>query len=418
MKQSISLALGIAASLTLAAHADTYKLKDGRTFEGKIAMDAGDSYVLLVEVQKGVRDEITVKKSDIESITKEDKSGDALPAIKKLLPTADLLKAADYQSIIDSKVKPFYKKYPDSPHTEEVKNIESTLNSELAKVEAGSFKVDGKWLDAAAINSNKFEFEAAQAAKQFETLARKGQFGLALTKLSTMEKEYKNTKPYRDSLDMALRFLPIYQKKAQAIIDNADALIAKRDKALERLSGSEKSRVERLLAAEEAKYQAALKKTTSAKSKWLPLNRYHPKEAKSVIAQIKTETKKIEKLSTEEFTDGGALYREVFNALDTNDLDLAKTKLREFTRTRPPAEHKDYLSSRYSEAVTQMKLIEKQKKEEAAEEARKAKEAESALPDGNTDKTKKDTPAPPEQDSGSVKSTIEKRNQLIEELTD
>ena len=60
MKTLITLTASLAASI-FTAQADTYKLKDGRSFEGKIAMETADSYILLVEIQKGVRDEITLK---------------------------------------------------------------------------------------------------------------------------------------------------------------------------------------------------------------------------------------------------------------------------------------------------------------------------------------------------------------------
>lgn len=368
---SIALLL---SGLALSASADTFNLKDGSTIEGDIALKSSDSYTLLVEVQKGVRDEVIVKKTDILSISKEDLSLEPFKALPKLIPTADLLDVVDYQFILDKKVSPFLKKYPESGKLADAKKIEAVLLAEMEQVKNGSIKVDGKWLTTEELEQNKYEFEAQTKARKVKKYANKGDFGMALTALSKMEKEYKNTKPYHEALDMSLRFLPIYQAQAQKVADNAEKLIKKRDLSLERLASSDLSRVKRILAANEAAYQAQIVEAKKSGSKWLPLNRFHEDSAKSVLQLIERETVRLRKIADTDYVDGGALYRNILEALDKNELDEAKDELRNFSRVRPPKVHSEYLKSRYAEAVAQMKLIEKQKRAEAAEEKLKAKE--------------------------------------------
>ena len=373
MKTLFFLTASLAASL-LTAQADTYKLKDGRSFEGKIVMETADSYTLLIEVQKGVRDEITVKKSEVDSILKEDKSYEAFKNIPKLLPTSDLLTEKDYKNIIAKNLTPFLENHPTSEHLAEVKAIELALLDELSKTQAGVLKINGKWLTAADHTANKYEIEAILALNPVLVHARKRDFASALIELASQEKTYKNTKPYHQALELSLRFLPVYKLTAENIVANSDELIRKRDLSLDRLSSGEKIRITRILAVEEARYQSQLSKAKKSGSKWLPLNRFHPESAEAVLKSITSESTRLKKIAADEYVDGGALYREFLQSIDKNDLEAAKQQLSEFSRASPPKEYSDALRDQLTAAVEQMKLIEAQKKAEAEEEELKAKQ--------------------------------------------
>ena len=118
MYKTLCLASLISA-ISLTANADTFKIKGGKTYEGKISLETEDSYILLVEVKKGIRDEITVKKSDVKSITKSVKKDNSLKefeALKTILPTADFLEESDYKRLLATRIKPPRKRFPNSPH--------------------------------------------------------------------------------------------------------------------------------------------------------------------------------------------------------------------------------------------------------------------------------------------------------------
>jgi len=380
MKIPFILTASLAASL-FTAQADTYKLKDGRSFEGKIAMETADSYILLIEIQKGDRREITVKKSDIESISKEDKSHDAFKKILQLLPTSDLLTEKDYQNLISKNITPFLEEYPTSVHVADVRKLETALLDEQARVKVGELKINGKWLNTGDRAANKYEIEAILALQPVLDHAKNRRFDSALIALAAQEKKYLNTKPYRDALNLSLRFLPFYKLQAQEVVNNSDEIIRKRDLSLERLSSGDKNRVKRILAEEEAQYQSQLSKAKESGGKWLPLNRFHPESAETVLKSIESESKRLQKIASEEYIDGGPIYREFLESIDKNDLDSAKLQLSEFSRTRPPKEYSNDLRGQLSTALAQMKLIETQKKAEAKEEQRKAKEEERKAKD-------------------------------------
>ena len=100
----------------------------------------------------------------------------------------------------------------------------------------------------------------------------------------------------------------------------------------------------------------------------------HSESAETVLKSIESESNRLQKIASEKYIDGGALYREFLQSIDKNDLDSAKLQLSEFGRTRPPKEYSNDLRDQLSAALAQIKLIETQKKAEAKEEARKAKE--------------------------------------------
>lgn len=387
------------SALTLSASADTFKLQDGRSIEGEISLETADSYILSIEVKKGIRDEISIKKSDVLSIKESKvsapakvKSGPPVKRLQKLLPTADLLEEKDYQRLLDRYINPQLKKHADSPEIGAVKEIESTLLAEKERVAKGDIKLGGKWLTAEEVEANKYEVVAAIAAHKIKNHLNAKEYSEAFTELSVLQKGFSDTKPFREVVQLCLKELPIYKAQAQRIVSQADAEVTKRDLSLERLPSAAAIRLKNSLAKEEDEYQEALSKAKAARSSWLPLNRYHPESAETVLRTIDKEILKLKKFDTT-YIDSGEIYRNALAELDKNDLKAANSLISQFSKSRPDRVYVSILRDKKKQLSDELRLIKQQKREEAAEQRRLEREAKEKARNMPAEKSEAETPA-------------------------
>lgn len=393
MKKYSSILFALAsASLTSSLHADIFVLKDGTKLDAEIISEKSDSYVLSVEVVKGIRDEKTVMKSDVEKVVKSDPSIDAFEQIKNLvpIPTPDLLDVEDYDRVLTEQITPFIENYPTSKYLPKVKEIESTLKSEREAIANGGIKLGGKLITPAERQMDLYDINARIKYNQISHLAKSRAFGPAMRKFEVMEKEYLQTESFDKSRELVLSFLPAYKAQLEQMLDNADEAVAQRETALERMEHDDRIRTERMFQAEEARFQKQLEEAKASRSRWLPVNRYHKKEIDITLKLIDRESERISKLKAKDTIDAGKAYRETMEHLDKNEVELAKESIKDFKRARPPKEYLKDLEDRIKTAEETMKQLEEEKKREAAEEARKAaEEAKKKAEEGKAAEKKK-----------------------------
>lgn len=373
------------STLALSANAEIFKLNDGRTLDAKISFETTDSYILSIEVSKGIRDEITVKKSDVISIKKSTprkrasakrrSSGPDLKRLQKLLLTADLMDESDYQRLLSRRIEPQLKEHAQSPEIDSIKEIESVLRAEKERVSKGELKLDGKWLTAQEVTANKYEIDAAIIAHKIKKLLKSKDYSEAFTELSLLKDGFVDTKPFREATQLCLKVLPIYQAQARAIVTKADAVALKRDQAIQRLPSAAAIDLKKSLAIEESQYQSALTRAKVAKSSWLPLNRYHPESARSLINTIDKEMVTLQAFDTTNYVDSGELYRRTLEELDKGDTKAASKLISQFSKSRPDKAYVNLLRDKASQLSAELNLIKKQKKEEADELRRLEREA-------------------------------------------
>src|SRR6478609_9740304 len=141
MKKKPSLA-ALCFLIPLACQADTFTLKDGTKFDGKILSETSTSYVIEVQVSKSIKDERTVAKASVIRVEREMPDLKAFESIAKLVPTPDLLSSDEYQ-IKMAAVRKFLKDYPTSIRAKAAQSILDTLTKEFTPVGAGGIKLNG-----------------------------------------------------------------------------------------------------------------------------------------------------------------------------------------------------------------------------------------------------------------------------------
>lgn len=375
--QFLSLA-GLFSALTLSAVADTFHLKNGKKIEGSISLETEDSYLLRVEIKKGIRDEITVKKSDIKSISKaqkKDRSKKKFDALKSLLPTEDLLDENDYKRLIARKITPLLKRYPDSPHLATATEIKAALLTEVEKVKMGEIKFEGQWLTPEQVAANQFEIDAQIAATKGLKSLKAKQYPEAFNILDSVKKDFGNTKALQTLAEKCLAAAPLYRRQLDKIIANAEKVTMKRDQSLARLPYNDAQKLQRELDKEEALYQSALNQSKASRHKWLPLNKYHPKHAQSTLPHLDKEIAELESLLASGSFDAGEVYRDALIALSQNNLSEANKLTSKFSKSRPAKSYSNTLKERKKEISDAIKAEKKQKIEAERERKRLERQA-------------------------------------------
>lgn len=381
MKQ-FTKALCIAALLSgLIGHssAEVFRMKDGSKIEGSISLETADSYILLVEVKKGIRDQVTIKKSDVRykmksKAKKPQKSPDQaqakFEALKGLLPTADLMTADDYDELLSKRIEPLLKRYPNSEHKDIAIDLKVSLLEEQTKVSLGEIKFNGEWLGSDEVAANQFEIDAAQISRRAHKHLAKKDYPAALAALSALQNGYQNTDIFHKLLDECLEIIPLYLEQAQQIIDDHAKVVEERDKKLERLSAARSKKLAAKLKREGNAYKQALADMRKSKNKWLPLYRFDPKTAERAITQAQRELKKLEALKGAQYTDASTLYRDLLVAIDSGELKEAQSLSRQFNKARPPRPVANHVRSLFQEA----KAADRQRKKDLADTKRRLKE--------------------------------------------
>lgn len=394
MKTSQFLTLAsLFSALTLSAVADTFHLKNGKKIEGSISLETEDSYLLRVEVKKGIRDEITVKKSDVKSISKaqkKDSSKKKFEALKALLPTDDLLDESDYKRIIARKITPLLKRYPDSQHLPIASEIEITLLAEITKVKMGEIKFEGQWLTPEQIVANQFEIDSQIAVAGALKNLKAKQYPEAFNILDSVKKDFGSTTAFQTLAEQCLAAVPNYRRQLNKLTANAEKVKQQRDQNLARLPHGDAQRLQRDLDREEAQYQSAINQSKANREKWLPLNQYHPENAKKTLSLLDKETVELQSLLDSGTFNAGTLYRDALFALNKSDLNEANNLINQFGKSRPPRSYSDNLKSLKKEIsdaikeekrqqradIRERKLLEKQAKIDAKKKPKASEPSE------------------------------------------
>ena len=313
--------------------ADKITLKDGKVIEGEVISETDTEYVVSVAYSKSIRTRKTFKKSEIADIQKEAPDLKPYEALKDVLPTPDRLSIVGYEQLIESRVKPFLKSFPNSKYTLEVKKTLATLESELARAKAGDVKLDGEWIDAAEWNANALELDAQVLVKRMKALAARKSYRSALLIYDKINTEFNSADAANDASQAALQFLPKYSAQIKKLEAEAPAKLEKRDKALKAMTARDSSRMKKAYDEIEAKHQAALAKAKESRTKWLPVSEFDSRTLQTLARNIDAEINNIQRggIKTSNQTSTSAVYRNAWEAAgkgNTNEVKRLQSTLR------------------------------------------------------------------------------------------
>jgi len=363
--------------IALPAMADVFVLKDGSRLEGSILREEGSNYVLNVLITKSIRDEKVVAKADVVRIERERLDLNAFEEIKKLVPTPDLLSKEDYAARI-SAVNKFLKTYPTSTKKAEATKILGTLESEASAVAAGGMKIKGEIVAASDYKANAYDIDASKKAAEILAAKNRGDLISALRSFDELEKEFKGSKAYNDSIPVTNAVLNAYEAQIKNALDSLPARQKEQKVGLDRMAGGDRVNAESALTAQMAEVDARFKAEKADKQTWVsvdPLHKTSLEDAERAIQTSRSRLNSYKPSSTQK--DPGQAYRDLWNAVQARDPKEITTTLSAAKSSKVPSRYIDPLETQGK--VIKVEVTEEAKKAKAAAEAEKAaKKAEEA----------------------------------------
>lgn len=311
--------------------ADIITLKSNERIEGKVLSENASTITIEYKLTPKIKDTKIINKADIKELIRQ---SDALlefedRALKKILPTADLMNAAEYEVIIQDKLRTFAAKYPGTPETAEVEKIITTLSEEKNKVLEGQVKMMGKWLDATSVKRDTYNIEAYRSLLAMRGEAEKNKddrYIKALREFDKMRVQFPASLHYVTAIAEATELLNKYEKQLGAMVVEQPILAKQRADGLKLIAGAELELTKRSIDAEVAEFKATSDAQTKAKVKWRDIYKYDLKslqEALLAITKERAELKTIDQvaLQTEnEILTGALRYLADNNAIEATAL--------------------------------------------------------------------------------------------------
>lgn len=311
----IFVALGL-LMIPLAAHADTFRLKDGTTLEGKIIREEGDTYILEVLVTKSIKDERKVAKTDVVKIDHEQPDLKAFESIAKLVPTPDLLTADDYGVKIAAVLK-FIKDYDKSSKINDAKAILETLQTESASVFAGGIKLNDKIISPEEYLTNGYDLDARVQEAKIRRLIESNQFLGALRLFADFDRDYRTTLSYGALLPLMKQVIQNQVSEANQLLRSYDVRVKERTLGLQRIAIEERGATETAIQEETVELEARYKAEKDAKQAWVTPNPFHKASLEETVRFGGTELARLAAVKTILGVEGGKAYRELYNVVQT-----------------------------------------------------------------------------------------------------
>jgi hypothetical protein len=305
LRLSLLLLLPVFLLVSGRLSADIIELKSGEKIDCTILSETDTTITYKYMLTPKIPDTKTINKSDVKAVTK------FTPAqveynekgLDKILPTADLLSASDYESIIQDRLRTFVAKYPGTPEAKKVEEMIATLSEEKDKVLKGQLKMEGAWLDEATVKREKYNIDAyrlrlamkakAEDRSQDQNLPKEIN---ALREFENLRTNYPASKQYIKALQEAIEILDKYDKRLSAMELEQPVLKAQREQSMQSGTPQEQAVIRSAVDAEERAFRANRENQNKAKLKWRDVYKYDLasiKEAQLIVAKDRTELKSI-----------------------------------------------------------------------------------------------------------------------------
>lgn len=318
-------AIAFLCSLALAAPglADTFILKDGTKLEGKILSEDADSYTLVIQVTKSIKDERKISKADVAKIERERPDDKAFEAIAKLVPAADLMDATDYSMNIAS-VKRFLKTYSDSAHAKKAREILATLEKESKQIEAGSIKVGGVMISPEAYQANAVEFDANLAEAKIRNLVEQRQLLGALRAYDSFAKDFSNTIAFSNVVPLMTKVIQTYVGEAKQALSTFEDRTKKREIGLEQMSADDRAVSQRAIADENAAIQSRFEaEKADATVHWVTTNPFCKPALEEAVRYGESELQRLSDRKSTLEKNAATAYREAWAMIHNGSADSA-----------------------------------------------------------------------------------------------
>jgi hypothetical protein len=305
---------------------DTVVLKDGTKIEGKITSET-ETQITIETRAGGVIDEQTVKKEDVQSVSKATADEAAYASLRGIkLGASSLPSASQYDSNL-SVLKSFVSKYPDSKHKAEVAKLAEEMEAEQKRVMQGEVKLDGKWISAAEVQRERYQINAMIAVSYMKDQAARSDGIGAMNTFELLRKQYPGSRGYIEGVDIAKRLVAGLKQQADARLARLPAENAERQKAIA-AAGTDRVQLQNEFNQEKQANEAAVARAKAQSVKWPPFLPRSEELLKQISTLAGEEASQLSSVDVAKARQSLQLANEARAALDAKNLAGAEEKTR------------------------------------------------------------------------------------------
>ena len=386
-----ALSVGVAALLGLSFFtcnllADAVVLKGGERIEGKILSETDTEVTIQYQISASIKDERTIKKSEIEKMEKATPDAEAWAVLKDFKLSDDSLEPALYTHYINS-LKGFIAQFPDSANTAAAKTALAAIEAEKARVDGGEYKFDGKWLSKEEVQKERIQILGSAYLSQMKKLAAAGRIPEAMASFEQLEKQAAGSASYPEAVEIARRTVTGLKAAADNAMVKLKAQRVEEQKMLEKLTEPQKSQTARDLKALRDRTDAAVAAYERSGAKWPPLSPANERSLAAIASKAASEASRLNALQPASMNASLAEVAKVKPALDAGDIAAAEAAVNKAKQLWPKNEQVDRASASIADAkkMAAEKLVAEKAAAEAAariaaEEANKKPVPELAPP--------------------------------------
>lgn len=251
--------------------ADILMLNNGTKVEGTILDQNEQGVRMKYRLTPKIMDEKTFPMSDIAKIIKQRPEEVEVIELRKVMPTADLMKADEYEQIIQDRLRPFVNKYAGTPEATEVEGIIAKLQEEKTMVTNGQLKLQGKWLSVKESKAESFNIEAFRIVNDMRAKAAKQDYVGALRdfdRLMTPRPGYIGSTYYVDAIPEAIEILNRWIAVLDKMSSEQPQLAQARKDGLTKLQEPDLSKTKNAINDEYSKWRAMADAERRQKIRW------------------------------------------------------------------------------------------------------------------------------------------------------
>lgn len=328
--------------------ADILIMKDGSKVEGTILSETPDAVFMRYRVTPKIFDEKNYPKADIQQVIKQTPQEVELIELKKLLPTPDLLKADQYEQIIQNRIRPFVNKYPGTPEAKEADAMIAELQKEKGRVSEGEVKLEGKWLTAKEAKAEKLNIEAfAHLRAMREAAATQDWNGVlrAFDKFSSPKPGYIASTYYPNAVKEAMAALDAWGKVVSKMTLEQPFHAKQREDNLAKMVEPELSRTKAGIEQEYNTWKAKMEAERKAGIRWYAPYKYDLNNIQELQRMIVSERTRLGTIDLAALTAQNEIFMAVYRKIGEGDYNGGLPAYLRAEAMNPQGDYKDVLAS-------------------------------------------------------------------------
>ena len=315
--------------------ADVVIMKDGKKYpNARVLSETPDTVTFDYVVVGTIHDTRTEPRTAIDQIIKQKPEETEIVVLRKLLPTADLLTADKYESLIQDQLRPFVTKYANTPQATEAEGIIKTLQAEKEKVVGGAVKMEGEWIQPDMVKRDAHSIDAYRVRRDMKELAADGKLREALIEWQSMSNTndgYTDTLQYIKAIPEVLEILTSYKKQLDRMIVEEPALQKRRTDSLAKMLPTDPILVRTKKAIEAEllafKTQTDVEKKMKPPPRWLTIYKYDLKSLQLASKVVIDEMAKLKNVDIAKLTTQNEALVAATRFLSDGNIEQAETAL-------------------------------------------------------------------------------------------